>query len=118
MALEEDVEEGWRIGGGQPMAYNAATGVLVALMHQGGEGSHKDPGTELWAYDFANKRRGYRLQLESPVPAVEMTAADDPLLLLLGEGPAVAVHNAKTGRHIRTIEEVGMAGWSLHRFVR
>jgi methylamine dehydrogenase heavy chain len=116
LLTEADEEEGWRIGGNQPMAYNAASGVLLTLMHQGGEGSHKDPGTEIWAYDFANKRRGYRLQLEAPVGAIEVTADDDPVLLVLGEGPAVAVHNVKTGRHIRTIEEAGVAGWSLHRF--
>jgi methylamine dehydrogenase heavy chain len=114
----DDAEEGWRIGGEQPIAYNAATGVLATLMHQGGDGSHKDPGTELWAYDFANQRRGYRLQLESPVGSIEITSAVDPLLLMLQEGPAVAVHNATTGRHVRTIEEAGVSGWSLKRFVK
>ncbi|MDH3641817.1 MAG: methylamine utilization protein MauE [Gammaproteobacteria bacterium] len=116
LLTEEDVEDGWRIGGDQPLAYNSATGVLAVLMHKGEKDTHKDPGTELWVYDFANRRRGYRLALEAPVSAVEMTSANEPLLLLLGEGPVVAVHNATTGRHIRTIKEAGISGWGLQRF--
>ena len=67
LLTEEDVEEGWRVGGNDPFAYNAATGLLFTLMHQGGPDTHEDPGYEVWAFDTNTQRRGYRLQLEIPV---------------------------------------------------
>jgi len=49
--------EGWRPGGYQPHAYHQATGTLFVLMHpNGAEGSHKNPGEEIWAYDVAGKK--------------------------------------------------------------
>ena len=49
--------EGWRPGGYQTHAYHQASGTLFVLMHpNGAEGSHKNPGEEIWAYDVAGKK--------------------------------------------------------------
>jgi methylamine dehydrogenase heavy chain len=103
---DEDREERWRVGGSTPLAYNDATGVLLALMHQGGKDTHEDAGTEIWAFDTSTQRRGYRLALEAPVKAISVSADADPRLYVLGEG-VVHVHDAKTGRRLRSIEEAG-----------
>jgi methylamine dehydrogenase heavy chain len=62
----EDRAESWRIGGQQHLAVHAATGRLYALVHQGPPDTHKDPGSELWVYDLAQRRRVQRIGLRSP----------------------------------------------------
>jgi methylamine dehydrogenase heavy chain len=50
-------QEGWRPSGYQTHAYHADSGTLFVLMHpNGAEGSHKNPGEEIWAYDLKNKK--------------------------------------------------------------
>jgi methylamine dehydrogenase heavy chain len=104
----EDVEDGWRIGGDQPLAYNAATGMLFTLMHQGEKDTHEEAGTEVWAFNTTTQRRGYRLALDEPAGAIEISRDDDPLLYVVTDKAYdVHVHQASTGRLLRTIEKVG-----------
>lgn len=106
----EDAEEGWRIGGDQPLAYNAATGMLFTLMHQGGPDTHEEPGTEVWAFSTRTQRRGYRLALADPAGAIDVSGDDDPLLYVVaGEPGQVHVHAGSTGRLLRSIPEIGSA---------
>lgn len=58
----------WRIGGKQPFAYNAEAGVLMTLMHEGGgQETYRDPGSEVWAFNTEQRRRGYLTQDEAPL---------------------------------------------------
>jgi methylamine dehydrogenase heavy chain len=114
---EKDREEKWRIGGRQPFAVNPATGTLVALMHQGETDTHEDDGTEIWGFDLATKRRGYRIALEKPAHTVEVTADAEPLLFVVSTEPRkVLVYDARTGRLERTIEEAGLMPGDVQRF--
>jgi hypothetical protein len=36
-------------------------------MHQGGPDTHKEPGTEIWVYDLAARRRVQRIAVVNPV---------------------------------------------------
>ena len=51
----------WRIGGAQHLAVHAASGRLYVLVHRGGRDTHKQPGTEVWVYDLATRRRVQRI---------------------------------------------------------
>lgn len=106
---EEDSKEGWRIGGRQPFAYNAATGIFMTLMHKGGgQETFEDAGTELWAFNLRSMRRGYRIELENPSRNIALTRDSDPVVLVVGsEEREVDVRHAQTGRLLRTIPEVG-----------
>ena len=57
-------KEGWRVGGAQHLAVHAASGRLYSLVHQGGEHTQKQAGTELWVYDLATHKRVQRIELE------------------------------------------------------
>jgi uncharacterized membrane protein YphA (DoxX/SURF4 family) len=57
----------WRVGGGQHLAVHAPSGRLYALMHQGEKDTHKNPGTEVWVYDLAGRRRVQRITLMNPL---------------------------------------------------
>lgn len=114
---EEDAEEGWRIGGDQPFAYNAETGMLFTLMHQGGPDTHEDPGTEVWAFSMETRRRGYRIALESPTGVIEVSADAEPLLYIRSAmPPSVHVHDAGTGRRLRTVPETGLTANHIQAF--
>jgi methylamine dehydrogenase heavy chain len=63
---EADRQAGWRVGGSQHLAVHQPTGRLYSLVHEGGVDTHKDPGTELWVYDLANRRRVQRIALRNP----------------------------------------------------
>jgi len=69
----------WRIGGGQLLAIHGPSGRLYGLMHQGGPDTHKEPGTEVWVYDLATKKRVQRIPLLSPLMSfVAQQAGLDP----------------------------------------
>jgi methylamine dehydrogenase heavy chain len=105
---EEDAQ--WRISGGQPFAYNAATGVLVTLMHEGGgQETFEDPGTQVWGFDTNTRRRGYRMELgEEMATGVALTADAEPLLIIVpDEQRTLRIASATTGRILRTMDEMG-----------
>jgi methylamine dehydrogenase heavy chain len=64
---DADRAASWRIGGGQHLAVHAASGRLYALMHQGSADTHKMPGTEVWVYDLAARRRVQRIAVKNPL---------------------------------------------------
>lgn len=63
---DADRADSWRIGGRQHLAIHRDSGRLYSLVHQGGPDSHKDPGTELWIYDLAERERVQRIELVNP----------------------------------------------------
>jgi len=103
-------DDDWRIGGRQPFAYNIEHGLLVTLMHEGGgPETFEDPGTEVWGFSVATKRRGYRLALDNETKgtAVEITSDDAPLLLIAADsGGDLHIHDAVTSRRLRTVPEI------------
>jgi len=64
---DEDRNDSWRIGGGQPIALHASSGKLYVLVHQGGKDTHKEPGKEIWVYDVARRSRTLRIPVNSPL---------------------------------------------------
>jgi methylamine dehydrogenase heavy chain len=66
LVAAEERAQGWRIGGHQHLAVHAESGRLYALVHQGPPDTHKEPGSELWVYDLASRRRVQRIELRSP----------------------------------------------------
>ena len=100
----------WLPGGLQPLALHAASGRLYALMHQGGAGSHKDPGTAVWVFDVAAKKRVQTIALREPATSIAVSSDAAPLLYsALLVSPALQVYDARKGARLRTI--ASSAGW-------
>lgn len=68
-SLVSDAERAdqWRVGGGQPITLHAASGRLYTLMHQGGPDTHKEAGSEIWAFDVAERKRLWRADVGNPL---------------------------------------------------
>ena len=98
-------QQGWRVGGLQFVAAHAASGSLYVVVHQGGPGSHKDPGNQVWVYDLASRQRRDVFELASEATSIAVTPDESPLLVAGNPAvPALVVYDARTGALQRTIE--------------
>jgi methylamine dehydrogenase heavy chain len=135
---DNDRQADWRVGGAQHLAVHAASGRLYALVHQGGPDTHKEPGTEIWVYDLASRRRVQRIETVSPLASfiaqqaggsmgrvgrwlletalphtgvdnILVTQDEHPVLIAAGSmPPTVTVYDALSGAVTREIAEVGL----------
>ena len=55
---------------------------MYALMHQGGEWTHKQFGTEVWAFNAQTHARVQRIKLKTPGYSIMVSNADKPTALL------------------------------------
>jgi methylamine dehydrogenase heavy chain len=118
-SLVSAAEKGrWRPGAEQVGAIHRGLGRLYVPMHEGGEGTHKDGGTEIWVFDMASHRRLARWPvraqgLTSPVAALEVSQDAAPILFAATEKADLAVFDALTG-HLRHVENhLGQTPWML-----
>lgn len=113
-AATDDADEAptWRIGGSQPFAYNAATRMLVTLMHEGGgQETFEDGGTEVWAFNVDSKRRGYKLSLgeDTKGSSLQLTKDEKPLLVVAPSGhEALRIYDGQTGQLQQTMDDMGV----------
>lgn len=106
-SLVDGVEGGWRPGG-IVLAQGNANGHLYVLMHPNGhDGTHKDPGTEVWVFDPDSKQRVDRIELATPAITMGMTNDEEALLVTTNINLEIDVYNANSGEHLRTIGNFG-----------
>ena len=100
-------DEGWRPGG-IALAGSDAKGQLYVMMHPDGyDGSHKDPGVEVWVFDPQSKERVNRIELQLPAITMGLTMDDEPLLMTTNINLEVDIYDATDGRYLRTIGNFG-----------
>lgn len=97
LLTEADKAESWRPGGWQYTAANERLNYLYVAMHKGGEGSHKEPGTEIWVFDLKAKKRVNRIALKTPVTGLLTSTDDKPLLYGIGADNNLQVFDAASG---------------------
>jgi methylamine dehydrogenase heavy chain len=112
LATADERAEKWVPGGVQPFAAHASSGRIYTLMHQGGPGTHKDPGQTVWVYDLATKKRVQTIALGELSSSIAVSADASPLLYSAFIGaPALVIYDARVGKKLRSIENaVGMPG--------
>src|SRR6516162_6430225 len=84
-SLVSAAEKGhWRPGAYQVGAIHRELGRLYVPMHEGGEGTHKDGGTEIWVYDLASHRRLARWPVKAHglSRAIAVQVSQDPAPIL------------------------------------
>jgi methylamine dehydrogenase heavy chain len=109
--------QSWRPGAEQVGAIHRALHRLYVPMHQGGEGTHKDGGTEIWVFDLSSHRRVARWPVHSqglaPVVAIQVSQDQAPIVFASTATAQLAVIDALTGR-VRHIEKhLGQTPWQL-----
>ncbi len=107
----------WRTGGTQVGAIHRSSGKLFVPMHQGGEGTHKDGGTEIWVFDMKSHQRVARWPMAraklAPVLAVQVSQDDAPILFAATSQSDMAVFDALTGQLRHVEKQMGQTPWLL-----
>lgn len=112
----QGIDGDWAPGGFDLAAYNAPNQVLFVLMHPDAEdGSHKNPGEEVWALDMKTKKVLFRTSVEDVV-SIAVTNDKEPVLIAMTEEGKVTRYEmdpqAKfAGRLTNKAEDVG--GWTI-----
>jgi methylamine dehydrogenase heavy chain len=117
-SLLSGAEKGqWRPGADQVGAIHKDTGRLYVPMHKGGEGTHKDGGTEIWVFDLGTHRRLARwpLQAAGLVPALALQVSQDraPLLYVANAAGDLGVFDALDGKLRHVEHHIGSTLWML-----
>jgi methylamine dehydrogenase heavy chain len=107
VVTEEDAEDGWWPGGNQVYTVHKDLGLLYISMHQGEKYTHYNPGTEVWVFSLASKRRIARVEFETPVQGIMVTQEAEPLLIVGDEEGETHVYDALKFTYERTIESPG-----------
>jgi methylamine dehydrogenase heavy chain len=102
-SLVSAAEKGsWRPGGVQVGAVHRSRNQLFVPMHKGGDGSHKDGGSEIWVFDLKSHQRTARWPLNiresGAVVAVQVSQDPTPLLFLATEKSHLLILDAQTGK--------------------
>jgi methylamine dehydrogenase heavy chain len=117
-SLVTPAEKGhWRPGAEQVGAIHRKLGRLYVPMHEGGEGTHKDGGSEIWVFDMATHKRLARWPVHAAglaaVLAIQVSQDPAPLLFAATATADVAVMDALTG-HVKHIEKrLGQTPWMM-----
>jgi methylamine dehydrogenase heavy chain len=101
----------WRPGGIQIGAVQRQLGRLFVQMHQGGEGTHKDGGSEIWVFDLKSHQRVARWPIDPKVSgrvvAVQVSQDAAPLLFAATDKADFAIFDARTGRLKHVEKQLG-----------
>ncbi len=106
-ATEE--EKSWRPGGARLILTDSA-GTGYILMHpQGGEGTHKNGGGEVWVYDLARGERLGRIALENWGLSLGTSGTGDGRLLFVTNiEMGIDVYSLPDGSYMKTLTSGGL----------
>lgn len=103
LVTDAERASGWRPGGLQPTAVHDKTHRLYVAMHQGADGSHKEPASEIWVFDLNTHKRVARWNLADQkipplVASIQISQDAQPLLYGLTLTGDLVVLDAQTGK--------------------
>jgi len=105
----QELAQHWRTGGLQHLAVHGASGRLFAVVHQGGPGTHKDPGDQVWVYDLASHRHVQTITARNKIGSIQVSQDSQPLLFGCSiESNRLDVYDATSGKYLRTVESLGL----------
>jgi methylamine dehydrogenase heavy chain len=101
-----DETDHWRPSGWQLVASDEQKLLYVVMQADAHEGTHKDPGNEVWVYNAASKARVKRLRLVRPGSSISLTHGAEPLLLVQA-GERLDVYDPRDGSLVRSLDLPG-----------
>ncbi len=103
-----DAAQKWRPGGWQTASFQAKSGLLYSLMHQGGEWTHKQFGTEVWVFNAQTHKRVGRIKLKTPGYSIMVSNAEKPMLFDMSLTPAkLETYSAPDGKYLGEYDGIG-----------
>lgn len=113
--LTDENERNWRPGGMKPYATDAA-GLGYFLMNpEGGEGTHKDGGSEVWVVDLAKQRRLARIELANWGLSLGTSGSgDNRLLAVTNADMQVDIYRIPVGEFVHTLGVAPQTPFLVH----
>ena len=103
-----DPDKSWRPGGWQTVTYQPKSGLLYSLMHQGGEWTHKQFGTEVWVFNAQTHKRVNRIKLKTPGYSILVSNGDKPILFDMSlVPPKLETYSAPDGKYLGDYDDIG-----------
>ncbi len=102
-SLVSAAEKGtWRPGGVQIGAVQRALGKLFVPMHRGGDGTHKQGGSEIWVFDLKSQQRTARWAVDTKetgdVISVQVSQDAAPIVFAATDRADLLVFDVQTGK--------------------
>jgi methylamine dehydrogenase heavy chain len=113
----EDAANHWRPSGWQTITTDEHNTLYVLMQPDAHEGTHKDPGTEIWSFDATTQKRLRRLRLVRPGATIALTHGSEALLLVQADD-RVDVYDPASGALIRSLGIVGLTNHMMIQPVR
>ena len=106
LITDEEREQGWWPGGGQLATLHKDLGIFYIAVHQGERYEHHEPGTEIWVYSLATRRKAGSIKFEgdAKVENIMVTQEAEPKLIVGDTEGGTHVYDALTWRHERQIQ--------------
>jgi len=97
----------WRPSGWQILASDEKSLLYVLMQPNAEEGTHKNPGTEVWVFNPATKARVKRMRLVRPGSSIALTHGPEALLLVQA-GERLDVYDTQGGALVRSMDLPGL----------
>jgi methylamine dehydrogenase heavy chain len=98
--------DNWRPSGWQLIASDEKSLLYVLMQPDAGEGTHKDPATEVWVFNPSTKTRMKRMRLVRPGSSIALTHGPEALMLVQA-GERLDVYDTQTGMLMRSLDLPG-----------
>jgi methylamine dehydrogenase heavy chain len=96
----------WRPSGWQLITSDEKSLLYVIMQPNAQEGTHKDPGTEVWVFNPQTKTRVKRMRLVRPGSSIALTHGPEQLLLVQA-GERLDVYDTQGGSLVRSLDLPG-----------
>jgi methylamine dehydrogenase heavy chain len=106
LVAADDAAEHWRPSGWQLIASDEQKLLYIVMQVDAHEGTHKDPGNEVWVFNPATKARVKRLRLVRRGQSIAVTHGADPQLLVQA-GERLDVYDLQ-GMLLRSLDLPGL----------
>jgi methylamine dehydrogenase heavy chain len=98
--------DNWRPSGWQLIASDERSLLYVLMQPDAGEGTHKDPATEVWVFNPSTKTRVKRMRLVRPGSSVALTHGPEASMLVQA-GERLDVYDTQSGMLMRSLDLPG-----------
>ncbi len=112
-----EAAENWRPSGLQQITGSDDGHLYVLMQRDAHEGTHKDPGNEVWVYDPQTHARLERLRLVRPGTSIEVTHEQEPNLLVAATDQ-LDVYSLPHGALVRSLDAAARRGGMLIEAVK